>query len=194
MVDRQIQRLLLTKLSQAQISYRPPEVLWPLESTFKSVADRLAGLEKRWLAGKVDDEQFYRLSPQLVTDAELAVQRYLASGRSKDRLRWTAGGGCAQVRQRKVQIGKRVPPTDKRCSPPGIVREKGQPVGITLLVSFATSLPRTPAEVTRTTVSPFSSTSSDTGNRSSFPLRTSQTRTCPILVPGARDAAAVSGV
>jgi DNA invertase Pin-like site-specific DNA recombinase len=70
LVDRTIQRLLLAKLSQAQISYRPPEVVWPLESTLKSVADRLAGLEKRWMAGEVGDEQFYRLSPGLEAEVK----------------------------------------------------------------------------------------------------------------------------
>lgn len=65
MVDRQITRLLLGKLGEAQITYRRPELAWHLESTLKTLADRLAGLENRWMAGEVDDEQFYRLSPGL---------------------------------------------------------------------------------------------------------------------------------
>ncbi|MDH6462098.1 DNA invertase Pin-like site-specific DNA recombinase [Micromonospora sp. A200] len=70
MVDRQIMRLLLAKLGQAQITYRKPELAWPLESTLKNLADRLAGLEKRWMAGEVDDEQFYRLSPGLSAEVK----------------------------------------------------------------------------------------------------------------------------
>ncbi|MFC3504415.1 recombinase family protein [Micromonospora krabiensis] len=65
MVDRQLTRLLLAKLSQAQVTYRKPELVWPMESTLKDLADRLAGLEQRWMSGVVDDEQFYRLSPGL---------------------------------------------------------------------------------------------------------------------------------
>lgn len=79
MVDRQIQRLLLAKLSQAQMSYRKAELVWPLGSTLKAVADRLAGLEKRWMAGDVQDEQFYRLSPGL--EAEVRKLR-------TERARW----------------------------------------------------------------------------------------------------------
>jgi DNA invertase Pin-like site-specific DNA recombinase len=63
MVDHQVQRLLLAKLGRAQINYRKPEAVWSLEPTLKSLADRLAGLERRWQSGQVSDEMFYRVAP-----------------------------------------------------------------------------------------------------------------------------------
>ncbi|MEU8327351.1 recombinase family protein [Micromonospora sp. NPDC048839] len=70
MVDRQVTRLLLAKLSKMQVTYRKPELVWPQEETLKTLADRLAGLERRWMAGEVGDEQFYRLSPSLQADVK----------------------------------------------------------------------------------------------------------------------------
>lgn len=70
MVDKQIERLLLGKLAKAQIAYRKPEAAWPLESTLKTAADKLATLERRWMANDVDDEQFYRLSPGLTAEVK----------------------------------------------------------------------------------------------------------------------------
>lgn len=70
MVDRQIQRLLVAKLGQAQINYRKPEAVWSLEPTLKSLADRLAGLERRWQSGEVSDEMFYRNAPGLEAEVK----------------------------------------------------------------------------------------------------------------------------
>jgi DNA invertase Pin-like site-specific DNA recombinase len=86
MVDRQIQGLLLAKLAQAQINYRKPEAEWPLEPTLKTLADRLAGLERRWQAGEVSDDMFYRNAPAL--EAEV---KKLRAERARWELEMSAG-------------------------------------------------------------------------------------------------------
>ncbi|MBD0689408.1 hypothetical protein BG452_06350 [Streptomyces sp. CBMA123] len=65
MVDKLLERLVLTKLKQAEATYIKPEMSWPKESQLRQKADKLAGLEAQWSSDEISDAMFYRLAPSL---------------------------------------------------------------------------------------------------------------------------------